>query len=85
MLDCLWNLNGVRGKADTEYNYLTIHLAILLCMQKPHASLAIAKDLFEVLQRTTRESPGKSHDDVTKIVWVPYQAPPTRNQESSTR
>ena len=54
-------------------------------MQKPRASLVIAKDLFEVLQRTTREGPGKSHDDVTKIVWVPYQAPPTRNQESSTR
>lgn len=53
-------------------------------MQKPLASLVMAKDLFEVLRRTARESPGKSHDDVTKIVWVPYQAPPARNQKSST-
>ena len=53
-------------------------------MQKPLASLVMAKDIFEVLRRTTGECPGKSHDDVTKIVWVPYQAPPARNQESST-
>ena len=61
---------------------------MLVLLNSHHATwvsnYTLFSELNEAVRHTAWKGPSKCHDDVTKIVRVPYQAPPARNQESPT-